>query len=597
MSIRTSPYTRVAATLLIALAAALPPAQAAGARAPTAALAALAERYYEEQARLDPVGATLAGDNRYDDRLPIDIAPDQRALRFALYRRLQKQLDAIDAARLGDEDRLTRELLAYQLRNKLGFEPFRDDLMPIRPLDAMPIQLATFAGGQAEQPLNTPAQYDAYLKRLARLPAWNAQALVNMREGMRRGIVPPRPVVEAALAQLRPLGADKLADNPYYAPIARMPASFTPAERARLTAAYARVVQRQVAPSLRTLAAFVGGAYLEASRTSAGWGALPDGAAWYRQWVREQTTSDLDPAQIHAIGLREVERLQAELAEIAPKLGYDGDPRGLLAWVRTQDRFRPYRSEAQILDAYRAINTRVEASLPTLFGRRPKAPLEIRAEPELTRASASDHYALPAPDGSRPGIFWAVIEDPATFDSTTMVALFLHEGQPGHHFQMAQQQEATQLPTFRKRMWINAYGEGWALYAETLGREIGLYDDPAARVGALRLEMLRAARLVVDTGLHAQGWSREQAMAYWRDHVGQTETQTRIQIDRYMTWPAQALGYKLGALKIQELRERARAKLGGRFDIAAFHDAVLADGQLPLSVLDERIEAWIARRR
>src|SRR4051812_22957101 len=261
MLICTSPLLRVAATLFIALGGALTPAWAAEARtnagAPSAALAALAERYYEEQARLDPVGATLAGDNRYDDRLPIDISPAQRTLRFATYRRLQKDLAAIDPAPLVDEDRLPRELLAYQLRNKLGFEPFRDDLMPIRPLDAMPIQLAIFAGGQAEQPLNTPAQYDAYLKRLARLPAWNAQALVNMRDGMRRGIVPPRPVVEAALAQLRPLGADALADNPYYAPIGRMPETFTPADRARLTAAYARVVRQQVAPSMRTLAAFV----------------------------------------------------------------------------------------------------------------------------------------------------------------------------------------------------------------------------------------------------------------------------------------------------------------------------------------------------
>ena len=264
--------------------------------------------------------------------------------------------------------------------------------------------------------------------------------------------------------------------------------------------------------------------------------------------------------------------------------------------MRTNPRFLPYRSEAEILDAYRGINERVKAQLPRLFGRVPEAPLDIRPEPELTRATASDHYSLPAEDGSRPGLFWAVINDPAAYDATAMTALFLHEGQPGHHFQMALQQEL-KLPEFRKRMWINAFGEGWALYAETLGTEMGLYDDPAAWVGELRLEIARAARLVVDTGLHAKGWSRDQAIAYWVENVGSSQAQAVNQIERYMAWPGQALGYKLGSLKIQALRERARQALGDRFSVAAFHDAVLAEGVLPLSALESRIDRWIAGQR
>ena len=580
--------------LVCAIVFALP----AAAATPSAALAALAERYCEAQARLDPVySATLAGDNRFDDQLPIGIAPVQRQKRFAMYHRLQRALAAIDPKALSRADALTHALLARELHTRLGFEQYPDHLLPLQQLDAMPILLANFGGGQAEQPLNTVAQYEAYLRRIARLPAWAAQAITNMREGMRLHIVPPKPIVSAVLAPLRALGSDRVSDNPFGAPIRHLPASFSEPDRRRLTAAYEDEVRQRIAPSMRRLAAFVERDYLPASRETAGWGALPNGASWYRQWVRDQTTTDLSPDEIHAIGLAEVARLQRELAQLAPKLGYDGDPRQLLAWVRTSEKFRGLRSEAQILDAYRALNARVTAKLPALFGRMPKAPLDIRPEPELTKASASDHYALPAPDGSRPGIFWAVIDDPATYDSTTMTALFLHEGQPGHHFHMAMQQEMTTLPTFRKRGWINAFGEGWALYAETLGNEMGLYDDPAAHVGALRLEMLRAARLVVDTGLHAKGWSRAQAVAYWMDKVGASETQAGNQIDRYMAWPAQALGYKLGSLKIQELRERAKARLGDRFDIAAFHDAVLAEGALPLALLDAQIDRWIARQR
>jgi uncharacterized protein (DUF885 family) len=276
--------------------------------------------------------------------------------------------------------------------------------------------------------------------------------------------------------------------------------------------------------------------------------------------------------------------------------GHEGDPRQLLAWVRAQPKFLPFRSEAEVLDAYRALNDKIKQQLPQLFGRAPKAALDIRPVPELIRATASDHYALPAEDGTRPGIFWAVINDPAAYDATGMTALFLHEGQPGHHFQMALQQEMV-LPLFRKRAWINAYGEGWALYAESLGVEMRLYQDPAAYVGYLRLEMMRAARLVVDTGLHARGWSRDEAVAYLMDNVGLTEQQARNQIHRYMAWPGQALGYKLGALKIHELRERAQQRLGSRFSLAAFHDAVLAEGPLPLSQLEAHVERWIAAQR
>ena len=576
----------------------LSPAFAASQSAdPAGALAALADQYYEAQARCDPVySATLVGDNRFDAELPIVIAPAERDRRFAMYARVQKQLEAIPRSRLGEEDTLTYDMLAFDVRTRLGFRRFKDHLLPLQQMDSIPLQLATFAGGQAEQPLKTVPQYEAFLHRIERLPAWTDQAIANMREGVRVGVVQPRPVVMAMMAQLRALGSDDVAANPFGAPIANMPSAFSTTDRARLADAYARAVTRDIAPAMRRLVAYLEKDYLAASRESVGWSALPDGAAWYRQWVRSQTTLDLSPEEIGQIGEIEVQRIQLELRKVAPRLGYEGDPARFLSWIRTDKRFTPFRTGTEILDRYRAINGRIAASLPKLFLHAPTAALDILPEPELTRATASDHYSLPAEDGSRPGVFWAVIDDPATYQATKMTALFLHEGQPGHHFQMALQQEM-RLPQFRKRAWINAYGEGWALYAETLGTEIGLYDDPVAYAGELQLEIFRAARLVVDTGLHAQGWSRQKAVAYLMDTVGFSEAQSANQVDRYLAWPAQALGYKLGSLKIQELRERANKQLGPRFDIAAFHDAVLSEGALPLSLLEKRIEHLIEKTR
>jgi uncharacterized protein (DUF885 family) len=303
----------------------------------------------------------------------------------------------------------------------------------------------------------------------------------------------------------------------------------------------------------------------------------------------------MTPDEIHRIGLAEVARITAELAKLAPKLGYTGTPSGLPRWLAAQPKYRPFKTEDDVLKAYRELNARILPKLPALFGSMPKAPLELRAEPPLSRDTASDHYTGAAADGSRPGIFWAVIPDPAAYGSTKMAALLLHEGNPGHHFQLSKQQELP-VPKFRKFGGNNAYVEGWALYAETLGKELGLYQDPNAYAGFLMLEMRRAARLVVDTGLHAKGWTREQTISYLVDEAGDTRDDAVNATERYMAWPGQALGYKVGALKIMELRLRAEKALGSKFRLAAFHDAVLAEGTLPLGLLETRINAWIAQQ-
>jgi uncharacterized protein (DUF885 family) len=296
---------------------------------------------------------------------------------------------------------------------------------------------------------------------------------------------------------------------------------------------------------------------------------------------------------IHALGLSEVARIQQQFAVLGPKLGYDGPPAGLPKWMAAQPQYMPFKSDQEILEVYQQLDARLSSKLPALFTLVPRAPLEERLEPELTRATASDHYTAPSTDGTRPGIFWSVVNDPRTYDSTKMTSLFLHEGRPGHHFQIALNLEKPK-PDFRRFGFNNAYVEGWALYAETLGREMGLYDDPAPYFGHLNSELLRAARLVVDTGMHAKGWSREQAIAYLRETNGYSEDVARNAIERYMAWPGQALGYKVGALKIAELRQRATKALGPKFSLPAFHAVVIGDGSMPLAVLEDRVDRWIA---
>jgi uncharacterized protein (DUF885 family) len=414
-----------------------------------------------------------------------------------------------------------------------------------------------------------------------------------MREGMKRGVVQPKAIMEAALPQFKQLVAAKAEDSIYYTPVKNFPAAFSDADKKKLTASYRSTVAGKLNPALKRLVDFIEHDYLPACRTSTGWSALPQGMDWYLARVASQTTTDLQPEQIHQIGLREVARIQGEFARIGPKMGYNGPAAGLPVWVAQQDKFRPFKTEQEVQAVYHKLNDVLDTKLPQMFTLLPKAKLDLRLEPELSRATASDHYPAPAGDGSRPGVFWSVVNDPTQYGSTGMVTLFLHEGQPGHHFHIALMQELG-LPNFRKFGGNNAFTEGWALYAETLGKEMGLFDKPEDYFGHLNDEMLRAVRLVVDTGMHAKGWTREQSIQYMRETLGYTEADARNATERYMAWPAQALGYKIGALKIQELRARAEKALGPKFSLPKFHEIVLGEGTLPLALLEKKVDRWIA---
>ena len=556
----------------------------------------LADAYYDAAARFEPLNATESGDPRFDDQLGLSIDPKMRARQYALYHGFQNRLHAISRSALSEKEQINYDILDYELATELRFEHFPTHLLPVNQMDSVPITLANYANGQGGQPLTTVKQYKAYLNRLNQLPAWIDQAIANMKDGVKRGVTEPKAAMESAAPQFKKLVAAKPEDSIFYTPVTNMPATFSAADKKALTAAYRATIASKLTPALMRLSDYLDKSYLPAARTSTGWNALPQGDAWYRARVASQTTTTLTPEQIHAIGLKEVARIQGEFAIVGPKMGYTGPANGLPNWVAAQAKFKPFTTDQQVIDVYRKLDAQLRVKLPTMFTLMPKAPLDLRLEPELSRDTASDHYSAPAADGSRPGVFWSVVTDPKQYGSTGMVTLFLHEGQPGHHFHIALLQELG-LPNYRKFGGNNAFTEGWALYAETLGKEMGLFDKPEDYFGHLNDEMLRAVRLVVDTGMHSKGWSREQAIAYMRETLGYTEADAKNQVERYMVWPGQALGYKIGSLKIVELRQRAQAALGDKFSLPKFHEIVLKDGTMPLSLLEAKVDKWIAEAK
>lgn len=602
---RTALRTSVlVASLMLAGLATVPahatPAAAASAPAGKAQqqLDKLSADFYQARVKFDPLQyATINGDSRYDDQLGITISPKLRAKQFAIYHRMQKQLKAIPRAGLSDKAQLNYDYLAFELQASLDMEPFPEHLLPLNQLDNVPSTLAVYASGTGNQPLTTPAQYDAFLKRLDLLPAWIDQAIANMKEGVRVGVVQPKSIITAMLPQFQAMRSKTVEENLFYTPVKILPATFSDADKQRISAAYRKAVSEKLMPALDRLATYLEKDYLPHGRASTGYGDLPNGKAWYLARIKNNTNLALTPDEVHALGLREVARIQQQMKDVGTQLGYTGEPSGLAKWVADQPKFKPFTTDAQVLDAYRDIYGKVSQQLPKYFSLLPKAKLELQLEPELTRATASDHYTPLAADGSHPGVFWPVVNDPRQYNIDGMVTLFLHEGLPGHHLHAALLKELD-LPDYRKfnteNLEVAAYTEGWALYSETLGKQFGLYEQPVYYFGHLNDEMLRAVRLVVDTGMHAKGWSREQAIKYAMDTLGYSEARARNQIERYMVWPAQALAYKIGALKILELRARAEKELGDKFSYAAFHTVVTGDGTLSLPILEQRVNAWIA---
>jgi uncharacterized protein (DUF885 family) len=551
-------------------------------------LRAIADDYWEFYLRENPEAATALGEYQYNARLTDYSLAHVEVVR-AQAASLLERARAIDTAGLADSERLDQQLLVRTLSDRLESIRLKNYEMPIEQMSGVHLQLPQIA---TTAPFDSVAHYREYLARLEAMPAVIDQVIERARAGLKDGLVPPRFLLEKTAVQCATLANKAGAASPFAEPVARMPASFPAADRRQLRDAIVAAVDQKVRPAYARLKTFIATEYAPRGRTEFGVWSLPDGDARYRFAIHTQTTTDLDGAQIHDIGLAQVADLEKQITALARTAGY-ADRKSFEKAVFADPQLHG-TSRQQILDRFTHYIGQMEPKLPELFGILPKSKLIVTSVPGYMEKESSTQYIAGTPDGARVGQVWVVTYDFATHDMLDDEATAYHEGVPGHHLQISIAQELPGLHPFHRALAneYNAYVEGWALYSERLGKEVGFYQQPASDLGRLRSELYRALRLVVDTGVHAKHWSRQQMVDFWNLHLPPAP---EAEMDRYIVWPGQALGYKLGQLKILELRQRAQTELGSKFDIKAFHDEILNAGALPLDLLESRILAWIAK--
>ena len=543
--------------------------------------------------RTFPEWATYVGDHRYGDRLN-DRSPGADATHYAYARGRLAELRAIDRAKLLQADRVSYDIQVSRSNEWIEGEAHRG--LNMKPVDALGGPQIGFAELLRVAPMASEADANRLFARMAAFPQNIDNVIERLREGMKLGWITFRASIERVPAQIDQQLTGDVTRGPLYEPFTRVGRDLPESTRERIAAEGRRALAEKVYPAMRKLRAFIEQEYLPRAPVDGAMSAYPGGGAAYEYLVRSRTTTDLDARAIHAIGQREVARLRAAMEEQMKASGFTGDFTAFVAYLNTDPRFFHPNAEA-LLTRYRDIAKRVEPVLPTLFAELPRAPYGVRSIPEHQGADKMEYYDSPALDGSRPGWFNANTAALGRRPIWAMETLFAHEAVPGHHLQIARAQELRDMPLFRRRLSYVAYVEGWALYAETLGDRLGLYTDPYSRFGHLQAQIFRAARLVVDTGIHALGWKRDQAIEWMTERTGLARQTVESEVDRYYVWPAQALGYMIGKLKIDELRDRARAALGERFDLRRFHMAVLDTGAVPLPVLETRIDEWIAAEK
>jgi uncharacterized protein (DUF885 family) len=553
--------------------------------------------YWEANLKLNPVMATFTGDPRYNAELP-DFGS-------AAYREQQKQftadwlqkVESVGKDGLTAQDLLSYEIFVEDAKDALESFKFPDWQMPVNQMRSTATMAVQLGSGTGAQPFKTVKDYDDWLKRAGRLPVLLDTEIANMQQGMTTGVVMPRALMEKVVPQLDTLIKDKPEESLFWGPIERMPKDFPEADRKRLTEAFRKLIVEQINPAYKKQRDFIANEYLPKTRDTVGFDKLPNGAAWYAFNARQSTTTDMTPAQIHDIGLKEVARIHDEIRKVMAEVKFEGSLQDFFEFMQTDPRFS-FQSEEDLLKHYRALEAKINQKIPEQFSLIPKAPFEIRPVEEFrAKSAAGGEYMIPSEDGSRPGIFYVNTYDLPTRKTWDAEDLYLHEAIPGHHFQLALQIELKDMPAFRRWGGETAFAEGWGLYAESLGKDLGVYTDPYDYFGYLQNELWRAIRLVTDTGLHSKGWTREQVIKYMRDNSAESETQATAEAERYIAWPGQALAYKIGELKIQELRAKAEKALGPKFDVREFHAEVLKDGSVPLDVLEGKIDRWIAAKQ
>ena len=562
-------------------------------------LDSIASNYYEQYLKLYPLEATAQGDLRYNDQLPINIDKDFISGEISFYNSVQNQLKKVDYKNLSDDQKTVYDVLDYTLKDKIERYAYHPEYIPFTQFGGLPLDFPLLGSGQGSQPFKTEKDYDDWLKRAEKFPDWMDTAIENFRTGIANNYVLPKKLVVKMIPQMK---ADEIITtnfdkNIFYGPIKNFPKSFNAAQKDKFTVLYKDMITKKIIPTYTKMGNFLETEYLPKARNTDGINALPKGNEIYTYYAKSWTTTGKTPEEINKIGLEQVAMLRNEMEKVKQQVGFNGTLEQFISHVKEDPKAMPYKTNKEVLAAFNGILTKITPKLKTMFSITPKTPFEIRQTEKFREASASAEYVVGTPDGKRPGIFYIPLPNPEKFNVTSgMESLFLHEAIPGHHYQISLQQENTKLPKFMRFGWFGAYGEGWALYCESLGKDFGLYTDPYQKMGSLSDAMLRAVRLVVDTGIHTGKMTREEAIAYFLNNIAYDEAGATAEIERYMAMPGQALSYKIGALKIRELRDKYQKQLGSKFSLAKFHDEVLNQGCLPLDVLERKMDNWAKKQ-
>ncbi len=547
--------------------------------------------YYNGKSKLYPMMATLTGNYDYNNLLEADFTDSYRTKADHFFTSYKDSLITFDRDKFNTNDKISYDVLIDELEIEIDGLTHKDNYLPLNQFFSLPQYFGQAGSGPGFQPFTTVKDYENWVARTDGFAIWTDSAIVYLRRGISEKVVLPHSLVIKVIPQLESMITTDPANSLFYGPVKNIPAGFSKEEAVKFKSLYEKAIREKIIPSYKKLAAFMKEEYLPASRSSSGINEISGGEAYYKFLVRAQTTTSKTPQEIYDIGLSEVKRILLQIDSVQKTVGFTGDRKAFFEYLRTDKKFTPYKTPQEVLDAFEKIHQTMQPQLKKMFSHVPRSKFEIRQTEAFRAASASAEYNSGSADGSKPGIFYVPILDATKFNITSgMESLFLHEAIPGHHYQLSLQMEDSLLPGFRRFGGNNAYVEGWALYCESLGKELGLYKDPYQYLGALGDEMHRAIRLVVDVGLHAKNMSREDAIKYMMDNEAISEQSATAEIERYMAMPAQALGYKIGALKIRELRDKYEKQLGEKFSISEFHDQVLKYGALPLEVLEKTMD-------
>ena len=562
-------------------------------------LDSIAANYYEQYLKLYPLEATAQGDLRYNDQLPVNIDKDFISGEIAFYNSVQNKLKKVDYKNLSDEKKTVYNVLDYTLKDKVERYAYHPEYIPFTQFGGLPLDFPLLGSGKGNQPFKTEKDYNDWLKRADKFSEWMDTAIENFKEGIANQYVLPKKLVIKMIPQMK---ADEIitpdfTKNIFYGPVNNFPKDFTSSQKENFTKKYKELIMTKIIPAYTKMGDFLEKEYLPKARMTDGINGLPRGNEIYSYFAKSWTTTTKTPDEINKIGLDQVAMLRGEMEKVKQQVGFSGTVDQFINFVKTDPKAMPYKTDKEVIGAFNGILKTISPKLKTMFTITPKTPFEIRQTEKFREKSASAEYMPGTPDGKRPGIFYIPLPDPTKFNVTSgMESLFLHEAIPGHHYQISLQQENMSLPKFMRFGWFGAYGEGWAHYCETLGPELGLYTDPYQKMGYLSDQMLRAVRLVVDTGLHTGKMNREEAIAYFLKNISYDEAGATAEIERYMAVPGQALSYKIGSLKIKELRDQYQKELGSKFSLAKFHDEVLNQGCLPLDVLSRKMENWAKKQ-